>query len=484
MKRIKNVLIVDDDEDDYFITSEYLHQIAEQAFEITWASTFQSAQELLRTKHFDICFFDYVLGVRTGLDLLNVAHELKLRTPIILLTGKINENVDQYAIRQGVADYLEKADLDAPKLQRSIRYALERTAFLQALQESEEKYRSIFEDSLDAVCLLDQYGRFMDANNAALSLLGWNTEDISEKKLSDSFHDEAANRVFLEKIRNGRNIIDYEVQLRSSDGEIHDCVLACTCLRAPERKDDFFFQCILRDITRRKKMERQILAAEKLAATGRFMRMLGHEIRNPLNNIDLATNQLSEENEDKELEYYIEIIGRNSKRINQLLTELLKSTANPGEVELLPIAVTDLLDQVLEMSADRMALKNLQLARAYDAAATYVVGADLSKLSIALLNIVINGIEVLEENKGVMTVELLDNESEIGILIRDNGPGIAREVQHQIFEPYFSRKNNGMGLGLASALSIVQLHRGRIELYSQPGEGATFTVWLPKVTPA
>lgn len=481
MQRVHHILVVDDDEDDFLILSEHLNDIRSKAFDITWAASFQQAQALLREQNFDICFFDYLLGVRTGLDLLEVAREMNIRTPIILLTGKLNQEVDHAAIRLGVADYLEKADLDAKKLERCIRYAIDRKEVLQALRESEEKYRCVFADSLDALCLLDAEGRFTDANHATLTLLASRLEGLIGRKMVNFFHETRQSELFLQKIQLGENIREFEAKIVSAGGEVFDCVLVCTCLRLPFEPDNFFYQCILHDVTRRKKMEQQILAAEKLAATGRFMRMLGHEIRNPLNNIDLAISQLSEENDNEELNYYIEVITRNSNRINQLLTALLQTTANPGQLVTSTIRLGDLIDRLLDSAADRLALKGIRTEKKLHADADRLLHADAEKLGIALLNILINGVEAIDKENGKITVELRSAKNEIGISIGDNGPGIPEEAKNQIFEPYFSRKTNGLGLGLASTLSIVQSHGGRIELDSQPGRGTTFTVWLPAV---
>lgn len=347
------VLIVDDDEDDFFLTSEYLNRITGQNFTISWASSYDQALELFSTQHFDLCFFDYLLGFRTGLDLVAVAKELDLRAPIILLTGKGDTQVDVQAIRSGVADYLEKHELDSKKLERSIRYTLERS-----------------------------------------------------------------------------------------------------------------------------KAAEELIRAEKLAANGRFMRTLGHEIRNPLTNIDLSIGQLLLENKDPELADYLEIIERNSKRIGLLVTALLQ-TSNPGQLTLQAVTIQEVLEQTLEMAADRIALKNIKLISAYQPEEE-MIQVDLEKLKIALLNIIINGVEIMEAGRGELTIRVLNFPHQVGIVIQDNGPGIPREVQNRIFEPYFSNKVNGVGLGLAGALSIVQLHGGNIEVHSSEGQGATFTVWLKR----
>lgn len=471
-----SVLLVDDDEDDYFLTTACLNDINDQKFEVTWASSYNQALQHLSEQHFDICFFDYILGASTGLDLLRIAQDLRVRTPIILLTGRGDSAIAMKALELGGTDYLVKGDLEPEKLSRSIRYAIEHTATLKRLKENEEKYRGLFEGSVDAICLLNAEGTFTDVNDAATRLLGYSKAEFLSSNITEFFEDEHQKTLFINKIVAGENVHDFELELMAEDGESRYCIIACTRHRSPDDLDVVFYQAILHDITRRKKAEQDLIIADKLASTGRFLRMLGHEIRNPLTNIDLAISQLAGDNQDEELHDCIEIIQRNSKRIGQLLTDLLQ-VANPGQLNAKSYAPADLLDETLALAADRMALKNIRVEKDY-APDLRPVHTDVEKMKIALLNIIINAVEMMEAGKGVLSVGIRPTVEGCRIFIRDNGPGISPEHRKKIFDPYFSRKPNGMGLGLASTLNIIQLHGGRIEVESELGEGAEFIVWL------
>ncbi len=145
------ILIIDDDEDDFFITSEYIRQIEEYELVIDWCYKFSEAVQHLKNNTYDIYFVDYRLGAKTGLDFLREAVNAGVEEPIILLTGKGNKEVDIEAMQMGATDYLIKTDLTVDKLERCIRYSLERTAYLKAFRANEPQYRNIFELSKDAV---------------------------------------------------------------------------------------------------------------------------------------------------------------------------------------------------------------------------------------------------------------------------------------------------------------------------------------------
>ena len=156
------ILIIDDDEDDFFITSEYLRQIQEYELQIDWCYRFNDAIQHLKTRNYEMYFVDYRLGAKTGLDFLKEAVRLGCEDPIVLLTGKGNKDVDIEAMQMGATDYLIKTELTTDKLERCIRYSLERTAYLKALRANEKRYRSIFELSKDAVFIADKQLHFRD----------------------------------------------------------------------------------------------------------------------------------------------------------------------------------------------------------------------------------------------------------------------------------------------------------------------------------
>ena len=238
-----------------------------------------------------------------------------------------------------------------------------------------------------------------------------------------------------------------------------------------------YYQGILHDITFIRRAERLTLQAEKLAAAGRLVRTLAHEVRNPINNINLAVEQLIVNNLKEEDDLYLDIIHRNSNRINELIKELLLSS-RPAEIEMSQCTFQSLIDDVLDAAIDRINLKHIQLSVNLPQH-TVIIECDRQKLVVALLNIVINAIEAMQEETGKLIIDVQTFQNKLIIDITDNGSGISEENLPRLFEPYFTSKRNGIGLGLAATLNIIQSHRGTIEATSLEKKGTTFTISLP-----
>src|SRR3954470_21021542 len=183
----KRILIVDDDEDDYFITSEYIKSIPGNNFVVDWSYNYKDALNKLISNDYDIYFVDYRLGIKTGMDLLMDSISLGCEAPIILLTGKGTQEIDVKAMESGAYDYLIKSELNTEKLERCIRYSLERASSIQALKANERKYRGMFEKSKDVVFIATTDFKIVDINYAATELLDYEQEELLQINLTFLF---------------------------------------------------------------------------------------------------------------------------------------------------------------------------------------------------------------------------------------------------------------------------------------------------------
>jgi len=468
------ILVIEDDEDDFFIIKEDIQRIPYQKFVIDWCPRYADGVDKMKKKEYDIYFVDYFLGAKTGLELLKEAIASGCQEPIVLLTGKGNHTIDMEAMQAGAYDYLVKSELNIEKLERCIRYSLERASAAKALKENERKFRTIFEKSNDMVFIANKDFSFRDVNPAGFELLGYSDDELKKMNFFSVFTGISPVKDIQDKLADKGMADDIEVNLLTKKKAVKDCILSIG--REKDLDGEVYYQGIIHDISTLKKNERANLQLQKLAIAGRLVHTLAHEIRNPLNNISLSLSELIEQSKTNgsESDMYLNIIKRNSVRIGDIITELLDSS-RPASIQVQKKPLQDILDESIESAMDRMTLKKIKLNKTYTSKKLEVL-CDAEKLKIAFLNIIINAIEAMEEAKGHLTITLKTHGAEHLVIIKDNGAGISQENLTHLFEPYFTSKRNGMGLGLASTLNILQSHHASIDVQSQLEKGTTFTV--------
>lgn len=218
----------------------------------------------------------------------------------------------------------------------------------------------------------------------------------------------------------------------------------------------------------------ELRAMEKFAVTGRISRTIAHEVRNPLTNINLAAEHIrSEIPMDDEIDLLLDMITRNGNRINQLISDLLNSTKET-QLNFQKVYVNDILETSLEFARDRLELKNIKVEKFYTKDLCPVM-ADIEKINIAFLNIIINAIEAMEPN-GVLTLTTEHRNERCVVTIKDNGKGMNKEQLSKLFEPYFTTKENGTGLGLTNTQNIILSHKATVFAKSEEGKGTSFTI--------
>ena len=221
----------------------------------------------------------------------------------------------------------------------------------------------------------------------------------------------------------------------------------------------------------------ELRSLETFSSTGRIARVIAHEVKNPLTNIDLAAAQIDADHvsaEDKKS--FIEIIARNSKRINFLINDLLNATRF-SELKYEDVNINELLDETLDDAKDRAQLKKIAIEKKY-AKGIPVVQVDKIRMKSAFLNVIVNAIEAMPEEKGVLLIETGAKGENCIINISDNGKGMGYETLSRIFDPYFTSKKKGSGLGLTITQNIILNHKGKIQASSEPGKGTVFTIFL------
>ncbi len=376
-----------------------------------------------------------------------------------------------------------------------------------ALRRSEERYRELVHSQGEGIGIVGPDERFRFANPAAHEIFGVPEGSLEGRSLRDFVDEETYEgiRRQTEQRRQGQTT-SYEMRINTPDGEEHVLLVTAT----PRRDEDGAFSAtfaVFRDITERKRMEKELeryserleemveertralreaqdrlLRREKMAALGQLAGSINHELRGPLGNLKSAAYFLDMvlDEPDEEVEETLSIIEESVERADGIVSSLL-SFVRTEESRRQPVDVNALVEGVLtdeEIPADVKVA-----ARMGDDLPP--VEADPEQLRQVVRNLVSNAVEAMGAD-GRLTVTTaaaadgeLESEQEIVISVSDTGEGIPQERQETIFEPLFSTKAKGVGLGLALVRMLVEAHGGTVEVESEVGEGSTFTVRLP-----
>ena len=232
-----------------------------------------------------------------------------------------------------------------------------------------------------------------------------------------------------------------------------------------------------RDITESKKAEKALLQAERLAAMGRLIASLAHEINNPLqaisNSLELTIDFPLEEEERR---HYLKGARQEVERLIHITRGILDYT-RPQEIKQTTSNVNEVIKRTLEITNDR--LKKFNISTSVNIPAQLpALPISSDQLGQVFLNLVLNAIDQMQDG-GSLTITAERNEEAVVISFRDNGTGIPQNKLDYIFEPFFTTKTDGTGLGLSISQNIIRTYRGKITAENIKNNGAVFKVFLP-----
>jgi signal transduction histidine kinase len=226
----------------------------------------------------------------------------------------------------------------------------------------------------------------------------------------------------------------------------------------------------------------QLAAAEKRALLGRLLGRLAHEVRNPLSSLDIHFQLLEEDLASlapqirEQLTSRMEIIHGELHRLEGIVERFLR-LAGPAGVDLEPVEIRKILVHVCELLRPEAAAREIEIATRVEGSLPPVM-ADPVRLTQGLLNLVINAIQAVEK-KGRVEVSAAVADGQVCVIVSDNGPGIPPDKLASVFDPYFTTKSEGSGLGLWIAQQIVTAHGGSLQAHNGPSGGAVLTMRLP-----
>ncbi len=340
------------------------------------------------------------------------------------------------------------------------------------------------------IVTLDLDGRVATLNPAAEMLTGLFTAEVSGRYCAEVFaHSPEIGDILMETLGGRVAIANVSVTLRRPNGSTLPIEIATAPLRGLEGKD-LGVVGVFRDVTVLRELEEQLRRSDRLAALGTLAAGLAHEIKNPLTSLRTFTGFLPRKWDDERFrERFQRVVPRELERINAIVERLLE-LARPARLDFQPARLPELLDRAADLYANQLEAKGIEVRREY-ARDCPVVHADRDALYQAFLNLVTNAVDAMEVG-GLLTLRAGWHHGSdplgpprpralrsVAVEVEDTGAGIDQADVDKVFNPFFTTKAAGTGLGLALTHKIVEDHQGRITFRSTRGAGTLFRVVLP-----
>jgi PAS domain S-box-containing protein len=349
-----------------------------------------------------------------------------------------------------------------------------------ALMESEQKFRTLFETSRDFMYIGTLDGTLLDYNSAGKRFFGYTDEEVSHLNLRDLYAYPEERDEFVRKVMREGSVENYELKLKKKDGTLVDTLVTVT-LRKDGEGNVIGLQGTVKDITQMKRLERQLMQTEKLSSLGTMISGIAHELNNPLTAI-MGNAEILCRNPGvpADITHRLEIISKESVRASKIINSLL-SFAREHKPERRLISLNDSIMESYKLREYNLKVSNIEveLSLSDSLRPTY---ADPYQIQQVFVNIINNARDALmEKGGGRLAVRSFQRNRSLVVEFEDDGPGIEPENLKRIFDPFFTTKEvgKGTGLGLSMAYGIVNEHGGTIEVASEPGRGAKFKITIP-----
>ncbi|WP_146201011.1 ATP-binding protein [Tumebacillus permanentifrigoris] len=279
-----------------------------------------------------------------------------------------------------------------------------------------------------------------------------------------------------ETLATGNPFTDIQQTVRSSDG-VERILKTSTRSLKGEDGEVLFAIGMFEDLTDRLFLEEQVRRAEKFSVLGKFAAGIAHEIRNPLTTAKGFLQLLPKDSPDPKIRQLKEVVIPEIDRANEIITDFLM-IAKPSAPKLKIDSLHVLIDDLVALIQPQAIMQNVELSVIQAQSLSGAVAIDRDQLLQVFLNVTNNAFDAMSEG-GRLEVELQNCISHVAVHFRDTGVGMDKEVIERIFEPFYTRKANGTGLGLAVSHRIIEGHNGTIHVTSNTGDGSTFTIQLP-----
>jgi two-component system cell cycle sensor histidine kinase/response regulator CckA len=471
------VLLVEDNPGDARLFTELVRDTGAGQWNLVHVDRLSAALERLRHETFDVMLLDLSLPDADGLDTLIRAHTEAPKVPIVVLTGHDDEALAVRAVRAGAQDYLVKGRMDGDLLVRSIRYASERGRAVEALERREEHYRSLIENSMDLISIMNLDGTIRYVSPSHERLLGYPLDALVGRNVLSFVHSEDKARVQT-ALTNGNNGRPVECRIRHSDGSWRVLESFSRDLSHVAGVNGMVVNA--RDITERKHLEEQLHHSQRLEAVGRLAGGVAHDFNNLLMVITGYSHMLLDGMHPGDpARQDLEQVVKASERATDLTRQLLAFSRRQGvRASLVNLnALVQEMDRMLRRILGEDIELVIQLAPDLK-----TVRADPGQIEQVILNMAVNARDAMPSG-GQLLIETknsaLPRRDCVTISISDTGIGMEAPVLSRVFEPFFTTKEQGTGLGLATSYGIIKENGGDLRVESTPGKGTSFLIELP-----
>jgi PAS domain S-box-containing protein len=478
MSYVPKILIVDDEPR---MCDSLKILLGSQGYETQTGYSGKEAIECLARDSFDLVLLDIVMPDMTGHQIMDYINSQDPETLVIVMTGHASVDSAVESLRRGAYDYLRKP-FDFEQLEKRVKNALNQDRLKKEnelinvkLELTEKRYQYLVNASPDIIYTLDHEGKFTFINGAVESLLGYKSGQLIGKHYTSIVFEEdmdKATNIFNEMRTCGRATTDVELRLK--------------CFR----QHNVGTYGVARDITDRKRLEAQLLQAQKMEAIGTLAGGIAHDFNNLLMGIQGHTSLMflaidSEHPNFEHLKGVEDLVKRGADLTKQLL-----GFAMGGKYEVRPTDLNQLIEKSFEMFGRTR--KEIMVHKKYQKD-IWTAEVDRGQIEQVLLNLYVNawqampgGGDLYLQTENVRLDERYVSPfgakpgNYVKVSVTDTGVGMDEKTQQRIFEPFFTTREmgGGTGLGLASAYGIINNHGGIINICSEKGKGTTFNIYL------
>ncbi len=503
-KIMSKILIIDDEAS---IRTLLRVTLSHKGYEVILAENGKKGIEIFKEVRPSIVITDIKMPGMDGIEVLKRLKALDADVRVIVITGHGDMDSAVEALKLEASDFINK-----PITDDALTIALKRSEEVLWLKQKLRKYtgnlesmvkeateelqtahdfqKNLIESSIDGIVAADKNGTIIIFNQAAESLLGYDADEVVEKMPMDEICSQDLYESIEESLRSkefggGNRLVNFEAVVRSKYGE--DIPVRLSGVRLFEGGAETGKVCFLQDLREIKRLQRELIENERVAATGQAVAGMAHYIKNVLNGLQGGVYMVNiglNKDKPERLHKGWAVVQNNIGRISNLVMNML-TYSKEREPDYEYCSPNEIAQEVCDLLEGKAEEDNIELAKDFDVS---LKGWFLDPRGIhrCLLNLVGNAIDACfldpdESKAGSVMIRTRKEDGYVRFDIADNGMGMNREVQSKLFGRFFSTKGGkGTGLGLLVTQKIVDEQGGNISFESELGKGTTFTMRFPK----